>query len=171
MDADRFDRLIITFGHWIPRRSVLRLLVALGLTGLGVRDVAAACLLNGKRCGGGRGTCCSGRCVRKRGTTRKSCRQARGQGICTIEDNVCVTGSSASCGGGFACICLVTSRGFSFCAQNAAFDSSNCTSDADCVNRPEGQAGDRCVQAGRRCCPGPDVDRMCVHKCPDPAQP
>jgi hypothetical protein len=35
MDAERFDRLALAFGHRITRRTVLGLLASLGLTELG----------------------------------------------------------------------------------------------------------------------------------------
>jgi hypothetical protein len=171
MEAERFDTLARALSTVRSRRPVLALLSALSLTALVARDVAAACLANGQRCGGGRGPCCSGRCVRKRDTTKKFCRAAANQGICTIESNYCVNTVSATCDvGNFGeCLCLVTRRGFSFCAQNLGFDCSNCTSDAECANRPQGQPGDRCVQAGTKCCADSDVDWLCAHKCPNPA--
>jgi hypothetical protein len=171
MDAAHFDRLVLTLTRARTRRSVLGLLGGLGVTGLLARDaVGQMCLANGQRCGGGRGTCCSGRCVRKRGTNRKFCRKAPDQSICTIESNVCAI-SSPPCNatGGVACACFVTTRGFSVCADISGNPAClNCTSDADCVNRdPGGQAGDRCVQCSGAC---PETNnRACIRKCPDPA--
>lgn len=62
MDSERFDRLVIAMGRQIPQRSLLGLLGGLGFTGLLTWDLAAqaTCLSNRSRCGGDRGTCCSG---------------------------------------------------------------------------------------------------------------
>jgi hypothetical protein len=173
LDAERFDRLLLTLSRARSRRSVLGLLGAVVLTGLVARDVAGqTCLANGTRCGrAGDLPCCSGWCKRKRGTTKKFCRQAPGQGNCTIEANICA-GSLSFChdGSGIDCRCLVTTRGFSFCGVDGDPDCFACATDADCEQRPGGQAGDRCV----RCpsvCDTTTNDRGCVRMCPNPAIP
>jgi hypothetical protein len=175
LDAERFDRLLLTLTRARSRRSVLGLLGALGLTAVASEETRAThtpgdCRHNGVRCTAGT-QCCSGRCVRKRGTTKKFCRQAPDQGICTIEDNICGTRTTAcDAAGTAACVCFVTSRGFSFCGSLTGTTCVNCTSDAECVNRAGvGQAGDRCVPANPpTCCTGVS-ERLCVHACPDPA--
>ena len=67
MNTKQFDRFAVALSRRTPRRSLLSLLAALGLTGLVVGEVAAqACLADGERCG--RATdpaCCSGWCKRK----------------------------------------------------------------------------------------------------------
>jgi hypothetical protein len=168
MDTELFDRLVIALGRQIPRRSLVGLLGGLGLTGFGTRNVAAqsTCLPNGTRCGGSRGTCCSGLCKRKRGTSKKFCRQAPGQGICTIDFNVCANPSRPCDDGsiGAGCNCWVSMRGYSFCGSPA--ECFNCETDADCAKRPTvGQAGDHCVH-----CAGCDATsgRRCIHPCPNP---
>ena len=72
VDADRFDHLVTSLARRRPRRSALAFLSALGLTGLSVRSVAAACRATGRRCGGGREPCCSGVCKGPR--DNKTCR-------------------------------------------------------------------------------------------------
>jgi hypothetical protein len=173
MYAAHFDCLVLTLTRARTRRSVLGLLAALGLTGLVARDTAAqTCLANGQRCGGGRGTCCSGRCVRKRGTNRKFCRPAPNQGTCTIENDVCdpsTTPLDCSATSSAQCLCYMTTRGYSFCAVGgASFTCFACETNADCEQRPAfGQPGDRCVQCPG--CGGTPSGRGCVHECPTPA--
>jgi hypothetical protein len=72
MDSTRFDHLAIAVGQRSTRRYALGLLAAVGLTGLLSEDAAAACLASGARCGGGRGSCCSGLCKGPKG--KKTCR-------------------------------------------------------------------------------------------------
>jgi hypothetical protein len=173
MDAAHFDRLVLTLTRARTRRSLLSLLGGLGLTGLPARDVAGQmCLANGQRCGGGRGPCCSGRCVRKRGTTKRFCRQAPGQGNCTIENDACdatTTPLDCSASSNVHCLCYVTTRGHSFCSLGGAtFTCFACETNADCEQRPAfGQPGDRCVQCPG--CGGTSSGRGCVHECPTPA--
>src|SRR5687767_790742 len=121
MDADRFDRLVLTLTRARTRRSILGLLGVLGLTGLVARDVAAQeCAVNGTRCG--RATdpdCCSGRCVRKGDTNKKFCRPSPNQGTCTIEQAFCFDTSRKfpPCGSSnsLSCNCYVTTAGHSVC--------------------------------------------------------
>src|SRR5215213_2217254 len=140
MNPTSFDHLVIVLGRRIPRRSLVGLLGALGLTGLVASDVAAACLKNGQRCGGARGTCCSGLCKHKRGTHKKFCRQAANQGECTVEENEC-NGGSLSCGtnnDGGNCVCYETTTGRSFCGAQSGVANPvhcDCTSDTQCVQR------------------------------------
>jgi hypothetical protein len=145
MDPIRFDRLTMILSHRSTRRTALGLLAALGLTGL-VREEAAACSGNTTRCG--RATdleCCSGRCVRKRGTRKRYCRQAPDQGICTINQNVCQSAASTLCSSvDIGCQCRRTTQGYSFCGGGSTCF--NCETDADCEKRVGGHGGDRCVQ-------------------------
>ena len=177
MGADRFEHLVTTLGHRLPRRSIVGLLAALGITGL-VREEAAAadCLLDGVRCGGDRGTCCSGFCKKKGGSRKKFCRHAPDQGICTIEDDF-FADNALSCDDltGTPCTCLVTSRGYAFCASfNSDVACFNCRNDADCEKRTTGphlgQPGDRCIDTGVMTCTDTN-HRACAHRCPDPATP
>ena len=167
MDAEHFDRLVLTLTRARTRRSVLGLLAALGLTRLVARDVAAACLANGRRCL--RTTdCCSGWCKRKRGTFKKFCRQAPEQGICTIESNSCTIGSPyCDVDRSGTCACFVTTRGFSFCGRGV-IDCFACATNADCEQRT-GEAGARCVPCSGAC--AHINERACIRKCPDPAIP
>jgi hypothetical protein len=161
MDPQRFDRLVLALTQTRTRRSLLGLLGALGLTTL------AACARNGTRCGrDGDLTCCSGRCVRRPGTSKRFCRPAPGQSICTIEEDTCA-GSTTFCdeAGLGDCGCHVTSRGHSFCGA-AGVSCSVCETDADCERLPGGQRGDRCVEC--LLCGNSD-ERGCVRKCPKPA--
>jgi hypothetical protein len=110
MDPGRFDRLAVAVGRRTTRRTALGLLAALGVTGgLSTGASAADCLATGKRCGGGRGTCCSGICKgqkkRCRCPQRTCCQCDEGQPVpCTYVEShdACVerckklTGSSAS---------------------------------------------------------------------------
>ena len=168
MDAAHFDQLILRLTRARNRRSLLSLLAAMGLTGLLARDVAAACRKNGRRCTTGL-ACCSGRCVRKRGTNTRFCRQAPDQGTCTTEADACVAVAAACDSGGIGnCACWVTHQGYSVCANNFFDECVACESHADCEQRAGGQVGDRCVRC-RNC--SATSDWGCVRKCPDPAWP
>jgi hypothetical protein len=175
MDATDFDQLAVAVGQRTTRRIALGLLAALGLAGLMREEAAAACLLDGARCGGDRGTCCSGWCKKKGGSRKKFCRQAPDQGICTIENDFWA-GNDTSCNNltGTPCICMVTSRGYAFCASfNSDVACFNCRNNADCEKRTEphaGQPGDRCIDTGVMNCLDTN-HRACAHKCPDPATP
>ena len=109
MDPAHFDRLAIAVGQRLSRRVAISLLAALGLTGLGSQGAGAQLggLVNGQPCTSG-DQCASGRCVRKQGTRKKFCRQAPGQGICSIEFNACETAGALNCGdaGGGDCSAL-----------------------------------------------------------------
>jgi hypothetical protein len=131
-------------------------LVAGGLGWHGAPAAAQTCTLkaNGERCMGA-DECCSGRCKRKRGTNKRFCRKAPGQGICTVVDNVC-TASSPNCNslGTPQCACYVAEDGFSFCGAIPPDPTARCficDSDADCEKRPGGKAGDRCVDCSGTC--------------------
>jgi hypothetical protein len=168
MDPAHFDRLAITVGQRITRRSALSLLAAFGLTRLGIQGAGAqqGGLVNGQPCTSGP-QCASGFCKRKKGTNKRFCRQARGQGICSIEFNACEAAGELVCGaasGGGDCTCYVTSRGYSFCGvEDVCFA---CQTNSDCEKRPEaGEAGDRCVVCAE--CSGNFFGRACVRTCPD----
>jgi hypothetical protein len=166
MDQAHFDRLAIAVGRRITRRSALRLLAALGLTGAGSQSAAAQLggLVNGQPCTSGP-QCASGFCKHKKGTHKKFCRQAKGQGICSIEFNACESAGELVCGanGGGDCTCYVTSAGYSFCgAEDTCFA---CQTNSDCEQRPGvGEKGDRCVVCTG--CSGVFFGRACVRTCP-----
>jgi len=163
MDPTRFDRLAIVVGQRTTRRAALGLLAAIGLTGLVHEEAAAACLANGVRCGAGRGRCCSGWCKRKAGTSRKFCKAAPNQGICTIESNRCNFSGIVCSKSDNTCSCYVTPAGRSFCGSNGCF-SQDCSSDADC--EPNHGVGAICIPAGTACCGG---TKGCIAACSDPA--
>lgn len=168
MDADRFDRLTVSLTR--TRRSLLGLLSALGVTGLLSEEVLAACAENGTRCGrAGDEPCCSGRCVRKRGTRKKFCRQAPGQGICTVESPTICAGGVTYChepDTNELCTCFVTSRGYSFCGGDGG-DCFACETDTNCEPRVGGRRGDRCIECAG--CGTAFNNRACYSKCPNPA--
>ena len=166
MDPTRFDRLTMILSQRTTRRTALGLLAALGLTGLVRQEAAAACPSG--RCG--RATdleCCSGRCVRKRGTRKRFCRQAPGQGICNIHEAFCGLGRSINCGTDpDRCLCQRTTQGYSFCGGGRVCVD-NCETNADCEKRDGGRRGERCVVAPL-CCP--DSSRACVFPCSSTAR-
>ena len=159
METTRFDRLAITVGQRATRRAMVSLIAALGLAGLVREEVAAACLDNDQRCGGTRGTCCSGRCVRKSGTRKKFCKPAAGQGTCTVEQDRCVT-FTGTCNGNADCSCAITRRGQSFCRGIGLC--TRCKGDAKCV-RLMG-SGSKCVRCPT--CGGGALDTSCSRPCP-----
>jgi hypothetical protein len=167
MNPTRVDRLAMILSQRTTRRTALGLLAALGLTGL-VREAAAAACQGGTggRCG--RPTdlaCCSGRCVRKRGTRKKVCRKAPSQGICTIQQDVCTSGSPNCATGADRCLCRVTTQGHSFCAGGHVCVT--CETNADCETRDGGRRGHRCTA----CAACPDSNgRACAFPCQHPAQ-
>ena len=171
MDTEQFDRFAVALSRRTPRRSLLGLFTDLGLTGLVVTDVAAQdCLAAGERCG--RATypaCCSGWCKRKHGSRKKVCKSAPDQGTCDITANFCAN-NSPLCNGSGACVCYITSRGYSVCALGPA-DCYACETDADCEQRPDvGQLGDHCIQCAD-CAGFGTNDRACIRSCPDAATP
>jgi hypothetical protein len=192
MDGDRFDRIVITFGRRVPRRSVLGVLSALALTGRGATTVAAqACVADGEPCGKGiAASCCSGVCAGKKDKSKKgACAAApidQDQGICTHQNDVCTSFGSPDCqaaGATDSCKCLLTRTGASFCSKNAVYchvfgDGRGCESDAECEVRPEvssnptgfpkGQPGDRCVRCEVNCI-NHSGGWGCAQKCPNPA--
>jgi len=172
MDAEHFDRFVVTVGQRMPRRSVLGLLGAFGLAGFRSAEAVGACAVNGIRCGrAGDRPCCSGRCVRKRGTHKRFCRRVPGQSICTILSNSCASTNPniINCdetAGVNRCQCYVTSAGFSFCGRvpDACFA---CETNTDCEKRGAGSPGARCVACEH--CGGLTNNRACVAPCPNPA--
>jgi hypothetical protein len=188
MDGDHFDRMVITFGRRVPRRSVVGLLSVLGLMGRGATSVAAqACLADGAPCGKGiAASCCSGVCGGKKATSKKgTCTPAPDPdpGICTVEVNVRTTGSpQCNAPDTPSCKCFVSRSGESFCGNDAIYchnfgDGAGCTSDAQCVVRladpvdpvgfPAGRPGDCCVPCGVNCA-GTQL-HGCVQQCANPA--
>ncbi len=181
MDGPRFDALARRLSATGSRRAALRALAASLVTfSLDWRIVQAdhtPCTrkANGERCTRG-SECCSGRCKRKRGTNKRFCRKAPGQGICTVVENICET-QSVECNtpGTPQCVCFVAEDGFSFCGRNADIVERCfiCDSDADCEKRDGGQPGDRCVYCGGTLCTNRPVgninDTACISRCPNPA--
>jgi hypothetical protein len=167
--ATRFDRLTQVLFTAGSRRGALRALLAVAGSALslagGQRVSAQDCAAAGKRCGGGREPCCSGWCKRKRGSSKKFCRQADNQGVCTIEKNFCVTGSPP-CGlddSGSDCVCFVTTTGRSFCGLGGiAAQDCGCTSDEACETLG---AGAKCVQANVACGCASSTS-ACLRPCP-----
>ena len=181
MDGHRFDALARRLSTTGSRRAALRALAA-GLVTFRLHwRIAQAdhvpCTLktNGKRCASG-AECCSGRCVKKRGTKKRFCRKAPGQGTCTVVENICDT-QSIECNtpGTPQCVCFVAEDGFSFCGRNADIVERCfiCDSDADCEKRDGGQAGDRCVYCGGNFCTSIPIGNTngtaCISRCPNPA--
>ena len=173
MDIVRFDALTRSLGATGSRRAILRAVAAGIVAGsLGWRGepaAAATCTLKAS------GECCSGRCKRKRGTSKRFCRQAPGQGICTVADNVCDSQSNG-CGRPATpqCECYLTESGFSFCG---AFPEQTpdrcfiCNSNSDCEKRAGGKAGDRCVYCIGTCTNNPSGNTngtACISRCPNP---
>jgi hypothetical protein len=175
MDAERFDQMTKALTRGRDRRTVLRrtgggvlasalgLLGAPGLTRLAVRDVTAqtTCLVFGSRCGQETDPpCCSGRCVRKRGTHKKFCRKPKD---CpeTRCKNYSVSGvKTVTCdlGPGTGCMCVLTVEGCRACIdENACFNA--CTNSSECVT----SLGHGAV------CLHPDPNRcglQCIKPCP-----
>ena len=171
MDPTRFDRLTMMLSQRSTRRTALGLLAALGLTGLVREEAAAACQGGTGRCG--RATdleCCSGRCVRKRGTRKRFCRPAPDQGICTINQNVCESVAGTLCSSeDFGCACRRTTQGYSFCGGGS--NCFNCETDADCEKRVGGHRGDRCVQCSSNLNCASTNGRACTFPCAAPTTP
>jgi hypothetical protein len=168
MDPTRFDRLAMTLSQRTTRRTAVGLLAALGLAGLLRVEAAAACISRtGARCGRENDLeCCSGRCVRKRGTGKKFCRPAPGQGICTINQDVCQSLAGTSCSSeDVGCACRRTTQGYSFCGGGSTCF--NCETDADCEKRIGGHRGDRCVQCSN--CTASN-GRSCTFPCAAPTK-
>jgi hypothetical protein len=163
MDSRHFEAIVRSVGTGATsRRGALRALAGAALGGVlarfGADGVGAqgACLDNGQRCGGERGTCCSGFCKRRKGTNKRFCKPAAGQGTCTVEQNACLDGST--CNGDASCACSVTAGGQSFCGGVGTCAA--CTRNAECeeVTGP----GSKCIQ-----CPGCfGVDTACRPQCP-----
>jgi hypothetical protein len=181
MDGTSFDtltrQLIATRSRRAAVRAVAAGLVVGGLGWRGEAALATPCTLNpnGDRCTSN-GQCCSGHCVRKKGTHKRFCRKAPGQGICTVTENQC-SGGSIACNslGTPQCVCWVSESGFSFCGALPADLLDHCficNSDADCQERPGAQAGDRCVYCAISCTDQPTGNSngtACISKCPNPA--
>jgi hypothetical protein len=167
--ATRFDRLTQVLFTAGSRRAALRALLAVAGSALslagGQRVSAQDCAAAGKRCGGGREPCCSGWCKRKRGSSKKFCRQADNQGVCTVKHNYCVTGSPP-CGlddSDNECLCFVTTTGRSFCGLGGfSAQDCGCTSDKACETLG---AGAKCVQADVACGCASSTS-ACLRPCP-----
>jgi hypothetical protein len=164
MDSERFDRLALALTRPSTRRTIMAFLCGLGLTGLLTRD-AAACDANTVRCASN-ADCCSGRCVRKRGTDRKFCRPAVSQGVCTIDSNYCASEAGTSSCGSPDCNCYRRQNGASVCAtvSNCAF-SGNCTN-AKCRALLGNEKAFCAMSQIDGCCNG--VTGACVLPCPGP---
>lgn len=176
MDASTFDHLARTLFTRGSRRTALGAVMAagaaLGLAGTDGATAQLACNLkaNGQRCQSD-SECCSGRCRRGRRERYGTCRQAGGQGICTVEQNACTGGfAGAVCGTGAVglggnCFCNVTTRGRSFCSGTVV-RCGNCTSSRQCEQ--EFGEGAKCISMGTGTfCSG--CSTACALPCPQPA--
>ncbi len=153
MNPRRFDHLAFALGRRTPRRSLVGLLAAMGVTGLLARDVAAAtCRPDGTRCGGSTGvTYCSGSCKTQHGSHKKVCRPAPSQGTCTIERTSCGNGLTGDCSvAGTPCTCFVTSSGRSFCGELLKVTCTASTTDEQCTEQTG--KGSACITTGPTCC-------------------
>jgi len=169
VDPIRFDRFAIVVGQRSTRRTAVGLLAALSLSGLGRSQPAAAatCTLkaNGDRCTTGT-DCCSGRCVHKRGTHKKFCRRAPGQGTCTIDFDFCGPVAQDNFCGSPSCSCFRRLNGASVCADTNThcLSTGNCTN-ANCRALLGNKAFCGLSQSDGCCSPQSGV---CLIPCPDP---
>ena len=168
MDRQRFDALLMSLAdESLPRRTVLRLVVAAPLAGLlarvgaGQRATAASCRQNAKPCDRGN-QCCSGVCRGRR--DRKKCRPAPGQGTCTILKDTCeIGGQAAACDPELnaTCVCFIRPNGAAFCADPTTFD---------CLPCAECPTGTTCVRARNGLCVSCPIgtgatETICVRPC------
>jgi hypothetical protein len=157
MHPRHFDRLTLTLSITSSRRAALRAVLSASALGLARGQHVSAlttCSLkaNGTRCSDGV-ECCSGLCKRKKGSHKTFCRQAPGQGTCTIEQDECVS----TCNDNVQCHCSVTTNGRSFCGGSEACTA--CTRDTECT-KVTGK-GSKCVQCAT--CSG--IDTFCAAPC------
>ena len=174
MDGRQFDALTRLVAHVGSRRQALRWPLAASLGGLLIaaspKGAAAACLENGARCGGDRGTCCSGWCKRRNG--KKRCRPALDQSICTTDFNRCLAGQLLGCNDASTdpntCQCTITVKGRSRCSDGDV-RCVDCDNDADCVDHATEQGLPRPDTWHCLSCPGCGArDRACAASCENP---
>jgi hypothetical protein len=92
----------------------------------------------------------SGRCKPKRHTNKriKVCRQTYSRGVCSVEDNLCASGTSIGCGmrSDGLCHCFETTTGRSFCGATTSIQSGcDCTSNKLCEQQLG--KGAKCIQS------------------------
>jgi hypothetical protein len=174
MDAERFDQMTKALTRGWDRRTVLRrtgggvlasvlgLLGAPGLTEIAVRDVTAqtTCLVFGSPCG--RETdppCCSGRCVRKRGTHKKFCRKPKDCPATRCKNRSVYLVHFVDCTPvpGFGCMCVQTVEGCLACIDENVCGPA-CTRTTDCASFAPGAV---CQRPDSGAC-----GRTCMKPCP-----
>ena len=169
MEGKRFDDVTraLSAAGATSRREILKGIAGSAIAGalalVGVRDAAAdhgTCRHDGERCVTG-SECCSGRCVKKSGTSKKFCRPAPGQGTCTTDQDAC-RGTIDSCNNDGRCNCQVRRNGFSVCALSG--ECAACLKDQDC--EPKYGPGAMCVRCAH--CASEDYTG-CVKPCPTAA--
>jgi hypothetical protein len=171
VDGMSFDDWTRTLAAPAKRRYLWHIVPAGALTFLATRPgparvaaqeaTAKDCLKPGKDCKRSN-QCCSGLC------RRRKCRRAPGQGSCTREQNQCVDGTNGTdCGiasDGNICLCLVTRRGRSFCANTLQSQCFPCTNDRECVSVTG--PGSACFRARPPICIGcTDEGGFCAPRC------
>ena len=169
MDGRRFDGFTRGLASATGRRQVIKGIAGSAVAGalalVGLREAAAdhgLCRHDGERCVTG-SECCSGRCVKKKGTTKRFCRPAPGQGTCTTEQDAC-RGTSAICNNDPNCNCQVRRNGFSVCAKKGAC--APCVTDQDCRDTPGFGPKAMCVRC--QVCPAEGYTG-CADPCPTTA--
>jgi hypothetical protein len=177
VDAKRFDHMTKALTRGRDRRTVLSrtggvlasVLVLLGAPGLlrpAVRDVAAqtTCLVFGSRCGREFDPpCCSGRCVRKRGTNKKFCRRPKDCPETRCKNHMVCGVKSVHCdvGPGTGCSCVLSVEGCRACIDENVCGP-GCTSSAECVALEGYGPGAVCQHPDSGCC-----GRTCLKPCPE----
>ena len=167
MESHRFDDLVRMLANGSPRRRFLGWLTGVAFVAAIDRFAGAAasaqetaakrCLKSGEACKRGK-QCCSGLCKQKK------CRQAPGQGNCTIRRNFCADPEVFICNDSPPCRCFVTTQGLSACAVAGDGQCVECESNEDC-DAVTG-AGSVCVQGDGGdddCCGG---GTACFPSCP-----
>jgi hypothetical protein len=152
MDMHRFDSFT---RRRAPAAGSRRRLLALG-AGLGLLtytrlpDIAeASCRKNGHACGpSGDRSCCSGTC------RRGKCKRTPGAKGCTVRHDYCKL-DMVTCPNHPSGYCFMRNNGKPFCGEEAIC--SNCLSDGDCVEWPDG----KCIQNCGFCTGGSGA--ICVY--------
>jgi len=169
MHAQHFDSLVRRLGDTASRRRALEVLgggvMAALFARVGVEEAGAAGCRNAGHGCKRRRQCCSGICRGKSG--HKRCRQAPGQGTCTIQLDSCFSTGAVGCNGDANCACFVTKAGASFCGEHF-IRCTDCATNADCVAAGH-PAGSVCVPAKGGCAPCNNTPRgACIAPCPTP---
>jgi hypothetical protein len=167
MNPIHFDRWTKALARAGSRRAALRTFAAGGvaaLVRLGLVEVAAACLKNGKKCKKSK-QCCSGKCKGKKG--KKKCRCTPLKGTCPGmgADDVCCPNPGATVGcsfminkpqcgsNGFRCL-----RG----VDSPCSDDCQCGGELECEGSPDARC---CVGLGNSCKEGPFESFCCSQQC------